>query len=151
MPLSFSQKVNLSSDARYLLGRAQAGRDRVVLGVVSAGTLGLMASHGFVNDVSLLSVGASVVSMVGAGFVAAKSYMSMRELDQKVIELASYTEQAAPLIQGHRLLAIGDVERVVQKADIVVPDMLKGVANRRARIWDEALSPNYRPPAKRQP
>lgn len=151
MSLSFAQKVNLSRDARYLLGRAQAGRDRIVLGVVSAGALGLLASHGFINGVSALSVGSSVVAMVGAGFVAAKSYMSMRDLDQKVVELASHTEQIAPLISKHQLLSIGEVEQVVQRADLQAPEMLKSVANRRSRIWDESVKPDYRPPVKRNP
>lgn len=148
MPLPPFQKAKLSRDAHYLLNRTDASRDRVLLGSVAVVALGVVASHALSGGVSGVAVAGAAVGMIGAGYVAAKSYLSVRATDAKLFELAQATEQDLPEKNTWGLLDASAVARIVQKADFQAPDLVKAIADRRERRWDAVLEADYRPPSR---
>lgn len=148
MPSVITPKAKLSRDASHLVRRAEAGRDHLVLASVSVGALAGMGANAAVQQMGPWPLAAAVIGVVGAGYVAARTYLSLRATDEKLAGLAIATDQEAAPKGTLGLINASDVFRIVRTADPIAPDMVKSIANRRARRWDAVLDQNYRPPAR---
>jgi hypothetical protein len=148
MPSLISEKSKLSRDGNHLVSRLEVGRDNMVLATVSAGALAGMGAHSVVEQMGTMSLAAAVVGAVAAGYVAARSYISLRAMDKKLSGLAELSEQEAPHKGAIGLMPVSEVLRIVKAADPVFPDMVKSIAERRERRWEAALAQDYRPPKR---
>lgn len=135
MTVSFSQPKTaaLSLDARHLLNRAQARRDRVLL---SAGGFGLSALAGFKAATIGFGVApimsASILMALAAG-VGIQSLRSARRVDQEMSKaVANFSE---PVANYKLFMSMNDLQKVVEEADRVAPGLVSALAQRRQRAW----------------